>query len=111
LETIKHNAGIMDKTLLQSCREKLECVEIYIHPLFSALFTLSGSLFISLPGVEGNRVGRWRTGRDLEGSSRGSVDIVSGYNHFREIRPTRNKNEETQSGQSVGVPCEILNDS
>jgi len=57
LENIKHNAGIIANTLLQTFREWLKCVEIYIHTLFSALIALSDSLFISLHGVEGNRVG------------------------------------------------------
>ena len=98
MEDNKYNSGTMAKTLLQTFREKLECEEIDIHPLFSALIALSTSLFISLNGVEGNRVGHWRTGRDLEGSSLGLVDIVSGYTRIRAIRATRNKNEELQSG-------------
>jgi hypothetical protein len=54
----------------------------YIHTLFSALIGLSGSLF-SLHGVEDNWVSHWRTGWDLEGSSRGLVDILSGYTPIR----------------------------
>jgi hypothetical protein len=57
MEDNKYNSGTMAKTLLQTFREKLECEEIDIHPFFSALIALSTSLFISLNGVEGNRVG------------------------------------------------------
>lgn len=57
MEDSKYNSCTMAKTLLQTFRKNLECEEIDIHPLFSALIALSGSLFICLHGVEGNRVG------------------------------------------------------